>query len=324
MSILTYAALGVALPLAAGGLWTRKLAREAVETVPQPGKLEPVEGGVMHYVDTGPRDGPHDGPRDGVTLVLIHGIAGQLQHFTYAMVDLLQDEFRVIAVDRPGCGYSTVTDGDGASLGDQARMIDALLDKIGVDNAVLVGHSLGGAVALRMALDFPTRVAGLAMLCPLTQAQPEVPGALKGLNISTPWLRQLLGGTIAVPIAKLTADKVLAEVFSPEQCPADFLERAGAFLGLRPQAFVAACSDLTAVQMEMPAQAARYETELTVPGGILYGADDSTLSVQAHGQSMTSHGLSCETLAGRGHMIPITAPQECADFVRLIVAKVQI
>jgi len=315
MSILLYLIIAIALLLGLAALRTRSLARQAEQTVPQPGKTQNVTGGVLHYVDTG--------PRDAQTLVLIHGIAAQLQHYTYAMTDLLNDEFRVIAVDRPGCGYSTVSRGDGAALGDQARMIDELLQTLGVARAIVVGHSLGGAIALRMALDFPGRVAGLALLCPLTQIQSEAPDALKGLQVSTPWLRHLLGATIAVPIAKATADKVLGQAFHPEQCPDDFLTRAGAILGLRPSAFITACSEMSAVQLEMPAQVARYGDELTIPGAILYGADDDLLSPGVHGQSMGAHGLPQKTLAGRGHMIPITAPQDCADFVRRVVQKVR-
>ncbi len=315
MSVVIYVVLGVAVLVMFGALWTRSLAQGAERGVPQAGTLMPVGGGVMHYVDTGPRDGP--------VLVLIHGIAGQLQHFTYGMVDLLQGDYRVIALDRPGCGYSQLAnDGDGASLGDQARMIDALLAGLGVERAVVVGHSLGGAVALRMALDCPDRIGALALLCPLTHTQPDAPDALKGLQISTSWVRRLMGATIAVPIGKMTAGKVLGEVFKPEQCPDDFMDRAGAVLGLRPQAFVTACSDMSAVQLEMPAQAARYEGELTIPGGILYGAEDGTLSPDRHGQSMAQYGLSCETLAGRGHMIPISAPEDCAGFIRRVAAKV--
>lgn len=315
MTFLIYAGVALALLLFLANLWTRKLAREAEQTVPQPGKVQAVAGGALHYVDTG--------PRDAQVLVLIHGIAAQLQHFTYDLSGRLSDDYRVIAVDRPGCGYSKIDQGDGASLADQARMIDALLGKLGVDKVVLVGHSLGGAVALRMALDAPDRVTALALLCPLTQAQPEAPAALKGLQIATPWLRRFLGGTIAVPIAKLTADKVLHDAFLPDQCPPDFLERAGAVLGLRPSAFVAACSDMSAVQLEMPAQAARYGEGLKAPGGILYGDQDALLSPDLHGKSMRAHGLEYESVAGRGHMIPITAPKDCAAFIRRMAAKAQ-
>ena len=313
MSILITIILGIALLLMLAAMRTRSMAKNAEKIVPQPGELCSVDGGVLHYVDTGPQDG-------GV-VVLIHGIAGQLQHYTYAMVDLLKDDYRVIAVDRPGCGYSSVSQGDGASLNDQSRMIDALLGVLCVNRVVVVGHSLGGAVALRLALDCPDRVAGLALLCPLTQAQPEAPDALKGLQVSTSWLRHLLGATIAVPMAKWTSDKVLTAVFHPESYPPDFMDRAGAALGLRPKAFITACSDMSAVHLEMPAQVARYADDLKVPGGILYGAEDAILSPDLHGQNMVAHGLTLETLPGRGHMIPITASQDCVDFVRRVAAN---
>jgi len=314
MTVLSYFIPGFLIILALASIWTRALAFTSTRSVPKRGASLSVGGGQMHFVDKGTA-------KKG-TLVLIHGIAGQLQHFTYSMLDLLKDDYRVIAVDRPGCGYSTVTKGDGASLGDQARMIDELLAQLGVEKAVVVGHSLGGAVALRMGLDCPDRVAGLALLCPLTHAPGIVPNALKGLQVTTPWLRHLLGNTIAVPMGKITANKVLAEAYAPEACPDDFMIRAGAVLGLRPKAFVAACSDMTAVRLEMPAQSARYAGELMVPGGILFGADDVLLSPEEHGASMGTYNLAMKTLPGRGHMIPITAPQDCADFVRVVADQV--
>ena len=310
MSIIFYLVLALVALLVFAALWTRRLARAAEREVPRPGALQPVEGGVMHYVDTG--------PRDGRAVVLIHGIGAQLQHFTYGLADLLAEEFRVIAVDRPGCGYSRLDEGDGASLADQARMIDELLARLDVEGAIVVGHSLGGAVALRMALDHPGRLGALALLCPLSAEQTKAPDALKGLQIAIPWLRHFLGATIAVPIAKLTTNKLLAQVFHPENAPPDFLERSGSALGLRPSVFIAACSDMIEVQREMPAQVARYKDELGLPGGILYGAEDAILSPGQHGQAMTEYGLSCELLPDRGHMIPITAVQDCADFIRRV------
>ena len=58
--------------------------------------------------------------------------------------------------------------------------------------------------------------------------------------------------------------------------------------------------------------------DLRVPGGILFGADDPILSPECQGASMADFGLVYERLAGRGHMIPMTAPDDCADFVRRV------
>ena len=242
-------------------LWTRKLTREGQTRVPQLGQIVPVRGGSVHFVEKG------DPAKQ--TLVLIHGLTGQLQHFTYALVDMLADDYHVIAVDRPGCGYSTRDSADLGRLSEQGRMIQEFLDSKGVSDPVLVGHSLGGAVSLAMALDYPEKTKALALLAPLTQVMPGPPPVFKPLEIRTEWLRNFIGNTIAVPMAAKTAPHALSAVFDPEPAPDDFLDRAGGALGLRPSAFITASQDVVGIDDSMEAQVARYPT-LTVPGGILY------------------------------------------------------
>ncbi|MEM6658366.1 MAG: alpha/beta fold hydrolase, partial [Pseudomonadota bacterium] len=199
-------------------IWTRRLTRQGRKAVPQPGQIAPVRGGTIHYVEKG--------DPAAQTIVMIHGLAGQLQHFTYALVDKLAEDFHVIAIDRPGCGYSTRDSAKSGELPVQARMIDEFLQSKGVTQTVLVGHSLGGAVSLAMALHQPDRVAALALLAPLTHSLPETPAVFKPLEIRTGWLRNLIGHTLAVPIAAKTAPYTLTAVFEPEPAPDDFLDRA--------------------------------------------------------------------------------------------------
>ena len=296
--------------LALAAFRTRRMAAKAETLVPQAGQLQPVTGGVIHYVEMGPKDAP--------ALVLIHGLSGQLQHFTYALTDLLKDEFRLIVIDRPGCGYSERTQAASATPAEQGRMIAEALDALEVENPVLVGHSLGGSVALAMALDQPNKTKALALLCPATQTQGDIPEVFKGLLIKSAWLRRFIGATIAVPMAAATKDKVLGMVFHPEQPPDDFMIRAGAALGLRPKAFVTASEDVVVLLKTGPEQMARYDTELRVPGGVLFGSADKILSPALHGIPMQAHGLTCETIEGRGHMIPMTALDACAEFIQQI------
>lgn len=314
-SILIGLILVIAALMAALAAWTRYLGRDVENLVPRAGSVRKVPGGAIHYVDLGPRDAP--------AVVLIHGLSGQLQHFTYGVTDLLKDELRVIALDRPGCGYSTRDSDDLAALPEQARMIWALLEGLDVTRPVLVGHSLGGAVALAMALDRPKGAAALALISPLTHQQTDEAGAFQGLAVASPLMRRAIGHTLAVPVARRTAAKVLEEVFRPEPCPADFLVRGGGALGLRPGAFIAASADYMAANSGIRAQQARYADGLVTPGGVLFGAGDAVLDPARHGTPMEGFGLSVGTLPDRGHMLPITAPEACADFIRRMAARAE-
>ncbi|UWR02308.1 alpha/beta hydrolase [Ruegeria conchae] len=309
MSILLTIVLLLVAFLLCMNFWTRRLTRQGIEMVPQLGQIVAVQGGSIHYVEKGDTVNP--------TIVLIHGLSGQLQHFTYALMDDLAEEYHVLAVDRPGCGYSTRDTAALAALPEQARMIHAFLETKNVDQTILVGHSLGGAVSLAMALDYPDTISALALLAPLTQQMPEPPAVFKPLEIRSDWLRSLIGNTIAVPMARKTAPLVLKDVFSPEPAPTDFLNRAGGALGLRPSAFITASQDVIGVESSMGELTQRY-SDLKTPGGILFGTEDPILSAETHGASMTKFGLTFEKLEHRGHMILITEPDICARFIRQI------
>lgn len=300
------AVLALVIALGIGAFRTRRVANQAEEMVPQAGQIAEVPGGALHYVDMG---------GDGPTLVMIHGLSGQMQHFTYAMTDLLKDDFRIVLVDRPGCGYSRRNSAAEAELPAQARMIWALLDRLGIDRPVLVGHSLGGAVSLAMALERPESAGALALLAPLTHPNQEPSPAFAGLDIPAGPIRTILAHSWAVPIAQGKAKETLDEVFRPDPWPEDFVILAGGALGLRPRAFLTAVEDFAAGS-RIDRLSRTYEAVLKTPGGVLFGDGDALLDPDLHGQTMERYGLTSVTLPGRGHMIPITAPRECADFVK--------
>ncbi|MDK3018944.1 alpha/beta fold hydrolase [Pseudodonghicola flavimaris] len=303
----------LALLLLGAALWTASLARMAERLVPRPGQMQKVRGGAIHYVESGNSDAP--------AVVLIHGLSAQLQHYTYGIVPLLEQQFRVIALDRPGCGYSERDHDTLAALPEQAKMIWEALDALGVETPLLVGHSLGGAVALAMALERPGAASGLALISPLTHRQPEEMDAFRGLDVPSAALRRLIGYTIAAPLAQRTATTVLTEVFRPEAWPDDFLARGGGALGLRPKGFISASADYMAANDGILAQEGRYADELKTPGGVLFGAEDNLLPPDTQGRPMMRYGLHYEAAPGRGHMLPITAPGLCADFIQRMAAR---
>jgi pimeloyl-ACP methyl ester carboxylesterase len=110
-------------------------------------------------------------------VVFIHGAGGTHQHWLYQVRDLAESSS--YAMDLPGHGRSEGPARDSiAAYGD---WIVAFLDAVGLEQAVLVGHSMGGGVALDVALRYPGRVAGLGLVA--TGARLRVsPAILDGIR----------------------------------------------------------------------------------------------------------------------------------------------
>ncbi len=291
---------------------TRMRARAAEKALPAYGKITQVPGGAIHWVEAG----------QGPTVLCIHGLASNHNDFTYGMMEDLARDHRVIAIDRPGSGWSTRDGAGRAPLTEQAAMVAAFVKAEGLDRPVIVGHSLGGAVALTMGLEHPETVGALALICPATQHIDETPPMFKGLVIGSPFVRGLIANTIAGPVGAMTEDKILAAVFAPEKTPEDFMTRGGGALGRRPSAFIAAPEDLMAAHASAADLAARHG-ELKAPTGVLFGAADKVLAPDLHGRAFAESvpGATYAALEGRGHMAPLTAPSECCAFVREVAAR---
>jgi pyruvate dehydrogenase E2 component (dihydrolipoamide acetyltransferase) len=104
------------------------------------------------------------GPEEGTPVVLIHGYSGDLNNWLFN-IEALAAVAPVIAVDLPGHGGSSKDVGDG-SLKSLADAVAAALDALGVAEAHLVGHSLGAAVAARLAIDHTGLARSLTLIAP--------------------------------------------------------------------------------------------------------------------------------------------------------------
>ena len=301
--------------LIAGLVWfTANTARNVEAALPPRGRFMEIDGERIHYVDTGGA---------GPAAVMIHGLGGNLLHFDYALAGRLAGEFRLILVDRPGSGYSSRAAGADATLTAQAAAIAKLIGALRLKRPLVVGHSLGGAVSLALALDHPDCVGGLALVAPLTHAQEEVPAIFRRLVIRTSLVRYLVAWTLATPLGILRGPMALKEVFAPDAVVPAFPLRAGGLLGLRPKAFCAASSDIVAINDVLPAYTRRYPS-LNLPFGILFGKDDRLLDYREQGEAMRAScpALDLELIDG-GHMLPMTAPDRCAALIRRVAARQQ-
>ena len=119
-----------------------------------------VHGHSVSYGEAGAEAGP-DGERRPVVL-LVHGIAARASQWERVMAEL-GDHAHVVAPDLLGHGSSAKPRGD-YSLGAHANGLRDLLDALGHDRVTLVGHSLGGGIAMQFAYQFPQRVERLALI----------------------------------------------------------------------------------------------------------------------------------------------------------------
>jgi len=108
------------------------------------------------------------------TVVLVHGFANSLQSFRL-LAPLLGESHHVIALDLPGFGLSAKPAEHDYSNAGQAHMVGEFIRSLALDNVVIAGHSLGGAVALRVAAN-EAAVSGLVLMNPgiITTGVPAI------------------------------------------------------------------------------------------------------------------------------------------------------
>ncbi len=290
------------------------MTRRIEATVPINGRFVEVDGERFHYVDEG----------KGPPLVMIHGLMGSSRNLTYALSGQLRERFRVITLDRPGSGYSSRGAHTAADLPAQARQIAAFIKTLDLDKPLVLGHSLGGAIALALALDHPHAVSGLILVAPLTHPQRLLPLVFLSLAVRPAWLRRWMAHTLTMPVGLLTKGSVVKGVFAPDTAPPDFATRGGGLLGMRPDNFYAASTEINTVNDHLPEMVKRYP-QLTLPIGLIYGARDKVLDFQKHGQALASKvpGLKLQVVEGRGHMLPITATERVVAVVEQIAKRIK-
>lgn len=113
-----------------------------------------LDGQTIHYRD--------EGRGNAKTLVLLHGFLQSLDVWSSYVLSYMH-HLRVVTIDLPGHGLSTLPSAD-LTIDLMARNVKAVLDHAGVDQCVMVGHSMGGYVALAFAELFPYTLRGLGLV----------------------------------------------------------------------------------------------------------------------------------------------------------------
>jgi pimeloyl-ACP methyl ester carboxylesterase len=270
----------------------------------------PLTGGAMSYTKAG----------TGPAVLLIHGLGGTRGTWRHLIPGLARTH-TVIAPDLPGHGGSDPPAGD-YSLGAHACAMRDLLLTLGYPRASIVGHSLGGGVALQVAYQFPERTERIVLISsgglgaevtPMLRAA-TLPGADKvvaGLSTIPAALTQRLFGVLPGLIGRSDA-RVLAELLrglTDEHQRRAFLRTACTVIDWRGQT-VSADRQLSLLS--------------EVPLLVAWGAEDKTIPPRHHHAlaERVPHAVTVE-IADAGHYPHETAPTQVLSALQTFLAATQ-
>ncbi len=264
---------------------------------PMESKLVSLHGRPLRYVEAG----------SGPVLLMIHGMAGTCESWE-AVLEPLAQRHTVIAPDLPGHGESDPGGGD-YSLGSLAAVLRDLLVARGHEHATLVGHSLGGGIAMQFAYQFPELAERLALVCS-GGLGPEVnpvlrAAALPGANLfiaATAGPGRVAGSALARGLASIGL-----------RPSADVAEVARGYASLadsgRRSAFLATLRSVVGTEGQRVEAGDRLYLADGIPVLIVWGRRDRIIPV-AHGEHAheTIAGSRLEIFDDAGHMPQLEAP----------------
>ncbi|MFI5014409.1 MAG: alpha/beta fold hydrolase [Hyphomicrobiales bacterium] len=283
---------------------------------PPEGRLYGTPGGRVHIAQRGPRERAAE-----ADVVLIHGASASLGDQLVALSDVLSARYRVLAVDRPGQGWSERPGGaSDASPTRQALLIAQALRQAGVERAVVVGHSFGAAVAAALAIEHPDFVQGLVFVASASHPWPG--GVAWHYRLAAmPIAGRLFTGLMAPLIGPLALSAGIRAVFLPQTPPQDYAGRAGAARALTPLRYLANGQDISSLKRHVEALSRRYH-EIKAPCVIVTGDADNTVwpSIHSRGLARDIEGAKLVVLEGVGHMPHHSHPDTILAAVDEIVA----
>lgn len=280
---------------------------------PPSGSFADVSGTRMHFVHV-----PASGGADLPPIVFIHGASGNLLDQMLPLRPLLEGRVELLFVDRPGHGWSARGQGNDTP-GGQARTIAALMDRLGIDRAVVVGHSFGGAVAAAFALDHPGKTAGLVFLSAASHPWPDRATSWYYRLAARPYAGRLFCELVALPAGLARIAAATGSVFSPNPVPERYRRDAAIELVLRPAVFRANAIDVEGLHAHVTRAAPLYP-RIAVPTVVISGDRDSVVYEEIHslGLARDIPGAELVWIGNLGHKPDWIA----ADLVVAAIGKV--
>jgi pyruvate dehydrogenase E2 component (dihydrolipoyllysine-residue acetyltransferase) len=261
------------------------------------GPRETEAGGKrLRYLDLGQGDGP--------AIVFVHGFGADLNTWMFNQ-PALAERHRTVAFDLSGHGGSTKTLDFPLDAAGFAGDIDHVLAALGIDRVHLVGHSMGGAIALSFAAAYPARVASLMLIAPAGLGA-EIDGAF-------------IDGFVAMQRRREAQDVLRLLVHNPELVSRQMVEDVLRYKRL--DGVQAALSAIVGAWFPGGRQAAGLGAALAAlspPAEIIWGREDRIIPV-AHAEALAGR-LPVHILDAAGHLPHMEKSAEVNRLIARLVA----
>lgn len=277
--------------------------RQIERRFPQHGELTDIGGYRINALHLPGSSNPALPP-----IVFIHGASGNLRDQEAAFRTLLEGRTELLFIDRPGHGYSERGGPENGFPDGQAAAISRLMDLKGMDRAIIVGHSFGGAIAASFAVLHPEKTAGLLFLAPATHPWPG--GVDWHYRVTTArYLGWWFAHLVSLPAGLVLMDGATKAVFSPNRRRDRYVEEGAPALVLRPGNFRNNAIDVANLHGYVTRFAPRYR-EITAPTVIITGDSDPIVLEEIHSEGLARDiaGSELVRIHGLGHKPDYVVP----------------
>jgi pimeloyl-ACP methyl ester carboxylesterase len=280
--------------MATAAVVNRRLADKAVRDNPPQGRFIDIDGVRLHYIERG----------SGRPLILLHGNGSMIQDFeSSGLIDLAARDYRVIVFDRPGFGHSQRPRNVVWTPAAQADLFKDALAHLGVEKAIVLGHSWGASVAIALASRHPSMVEALILASGYYFPTARTDAMLAMSGPAIPGFGDILSHTISPILSRLMWPKMLQQLFGPKSVPQKF-EGFPKALAVRPSQLRAGAAE-AALMVPAAMQSAKTYGDLAMPVTIMAGEDDRIIDIDE--QSGRLHDeikhSKMRRVANAGHMI---------------------
>jgi len=259
-----------------------------------PGQFVTVDGLPVHVIVRG----------RGRPVVLVHGNGTMAEDFAICgLIDRLAARYRVIAIDRPGFGYTGRPRHRIWTAQAQAVLLHRVLEQLGVERPLLVGHSWGTIVALALAADGRRPLRGLVLLSGSYFPGHRTDAALIA-PLAVPGLGDAMRAMVPAKVSASLTGQSFRQVFWPQPVPTRFTARFPIEIAAAATQLRAVSEDAASMNAAVTGLQRRY-AGLTLPVSILAGDADAIVKASEHSVRLhtTIPGSTLRLLPGLGHMI---------------------